>query len=47
VDTEIPSPAGGVLSSIVVGEDETAEVGSTLAVIETGSGTASPARRGA
>jgi pyruvate/2-oxoglutarate dehydrogenase complex dihydrolipoamide acyltransferase (E2) component len=37
VDTEIPSPAGGVLSRIVVGEDETAEVGSTLAVIETGS----------
>jgi pyruvate dehydrogenase E2 component (dihydrolipoamide acetyltransferase) len=33
VDTEIPSPAAGILSRIVVGEDETAEVGSELAVI--------------
>src|ERR1700759_4233002 len=33
VDTEIPSPAAGVLSRIVVGEDETADVGSGLAVI--------------
>jgi 2-oxoglutarate dehydrogenase E2 component (dihydrolipoamide succinyltransferase) len=33
VDTEIPSPAAGVLSRIVVGEDEVAEVGSELAVI--------------
>src|SRR5262245_38020754 len=33
VDTEIPSPAAGVLSRIVVGEDETVEVGSELAVI--------------
>jgi pyruvate dehydrogenase E2 component (dihydrolipoamide acetyltransferase) len=33
VDTEIPSPAAGVLSRIVVGEDETADVGSELAVI--------------
>src|SRR3989440_6362590 len=33
VDTEIPSPAAGVLSRIVVHEDETAEVGSELAVI--------------
>ncbi len=33
VDTEIPSPATGVLSRIVVGEDETADVGSELAVI--------------
>jgi pyruvate/2-oxoglutarate dehydrogenase complex dihydrolipoamide acyltransferase (E2) component len=32
VDTEIPSPAAGVLSRIVVSEDETAEVGSELAV---------------
>ena len=30
VDTEIPSPAAGVLSRIVVSEDETAEVGSEL-----------------
>ncbi|EEP70988.1 dihydrolipoyllysine-residue succinyltransferase [Micromonospora sp. ATCC 39149] len=33
VDTEIPSPAAGVLRRIVVSEDETAEVGSELAVI--------------
>src|SRR3954470_15152439 len=33
VDTEIPSPAAGVLTRIVVGEDETAQVGSELAVI--------------
>ncbi|NIL60207.1 2-oxoglutarate dehydrogenase, E2 component, dihydrolipoamide succinyltransferase [Salinispora arenicola] len=33
VDTEIPSPAAGVLTRIVVGEDETAEVGSELATI--------------
>ncbi|WP_235968344.1 2-oxoglutarate dehydrogenase, E2 component, dihydrolipoamide succinyltransferase [Streptomyces mesophilus] len=33
VDTEIPSPTSGVLLEIVVGEDETAEVGAKLAVI--------------
>src|SRR4051794_17858128 len=33
VDTEIPSPAAGVLSKIIVAEDETVEVGSELAVI--------------
>ncbi|MEU0438429.1 2-oxoglutarate dehydrogenase, E2 component, dihydrolipoamide succinyltransferase [Streptomyces sp. NPDC006186] len=33
VDTEIPAPASGVLLEIVVGEDETAEVGAKLAVI--------------
>src|SRR3954449_10605215 len=38
VDTEIPSPAAGVLSSIKVGEDETVEVGSELAVIDEGGG---------
>src|SRR3954447_8680207 len=32
-DTEIPSPAAGVLSKILVGEDETVEVGAELAVI--------------
>ncbi|MEU5791060.1 2-oxoglutarate dehydrogenase, E2 component, dihydrolipoamide succinyltransferase [Micromonospora purpureochromogenes] len=47
VDTEIPSPAAGVLSRIVVGEDETAEVGSELAVIagegeQAGGGEAAP-----
>jgi len=33
VDTEIPSPAAGVLLSITVGEDETVEVGAQLALI--------------
>src|SRR5438270_732409 len=33
VDTEIPSPAAGVVVAINVGEDETVEVGTTLAVI--------------
>jgi 2-oxoglutarate dehydrogenase E2 component (dihydrolipoamide succinyltransferase) len=33
VDTEIPSPVAGVLQEIVVGEDETVEVGAKLAVI--------------
>jgi pyruvate dehydrogenase E2 component (dihydrolipoamide acetyltransferase) len=38
VDTEIPSPAAGVLREIAVGEDETVEVGAQLAVIEEGDG---------
>src|SRR3954447_9608856 len=33
VDTEIPSPAAGVLTKILVAEDETVEVGTELAVI--------------
>jgi pyruvate dehydrogenase E2 component (dihydrolipoamide acetyltransferase) len=41
VDTEIPSPAAGTLLEIRVNEDETAEVGSVLAII--GSGSAAPA----
>src|SRR5688500_6561075 len=44
VDTEIPSPAAGVLTRIVVQEDETAEVGAELAVIgDGGSEPAAPA----
>ncbi|MEU6422472.1 2-oxo acid dehydrogenase subunit E2 [Streptomyces spiralis] len=35
VDTEMPSPATGVLLSIAVAEDETVEVGAELAVIGT------------
>src|SRR3954462_14320688 len=38
VDTEIPSPAAGVLASIKVAEDETVEVGAELAGIDYGSG---------
>src|SRR5262249_25585424 len=41
-DTEIPAPAAGVLSRIVVHEDEIAQVGSELAVID-GDGAAGPA----
>jgi pyruvate dehydrogenase E2 component (dihydrolipoamide acetyltransferase) len=37
VDTEIPSPVGGVLQEILVQEDETVEVGAKLAVIGDGS----------
>ncbi len=33
VDTEIPSPAAGVVLAIKVGEDETVEVGAELALI--------------
>ncbi|MFK4184184.1 2-oxoglutarate dehydrogenase, E2 component, dihydrolipoamide succinyltransferase [Streptomyces sparsogenes] len=36
VDTEIPAPAAGVLTSIKVAEDETVEVGAELAVIDDG-----------
>ncbi|MCZ7413883.1 2-oxoglutarate dehydrogenase, E2 component, dihydrolipoamide succinyltransferase [Streptomyces sp. WMMC897] len=43
VDTEIPAPAAGVLSSIKVAEDETVEVGAELAVIDDGSGGGAPA----
>ncbi|MGZ4610655.1 MAG: 2-oxoglutarate dehydrogenase, E2 component, dihydrolipoamide succinyltransferase, partial [Actinomycetes bacterium] len=42
VDTEIPSPASGVLQKILVGEDETVEVGAQLAVIGTGAGAGQP-----
>ena len=37
VDTEIPSPAAGVLQKIVAAEDDTVEVGGELAVIGDGS----------
>ena len=43
VDTEIPSPFGGVLEQILVQEDETAQVGAVLAVIGTGAGAVAPA----
>jgi len=52
VDTEIPAPASGVLSRIVVAEDETAQVGSELAVIagegeDAGSAESAPAAESA
>ncbi|WP_420120304.1 biotin/lipoyl-containing protein, partial [Nakamurella sp.] len=40
VDTEIPAPYSGVLEKILVGEDETADVGAELAIIGDGSGAA-------
>src|SRR5919205_332523 len=43
VDTEIPSPAAGVLTKIVVAEDETVEVGAELAVIGAAGGASAPA----
>ncbi len=43
VDTEIPSPASGVLRGIVVDEDETVAVGAQLAVIEDADAPAVPA----
>ncbi|MDQ4048194.1 MAG: 2-oxo acid dehydrogenase subunit E2, partial [Actinomycetota bacterium] len=36
VDTDIPSPADGVLAKVLVGADETAQVGTVLGEIETG-----------
>lgn len=41
VDTEVPSPASGVLEQIIVGEDEEVEVGTVLGLI--GDGTAQAA----
>ena len=47
VDTEIPSPASGVLRGISVDEDETVAVGAQLAVIDDGaSGDAAPGADG-
>ncbi|MGQ7296337.1 2-oxoglutarate dehydrogenase, E2 component, dihydrolipoamide succinyltransferase [Quadrisphaera sp. KR29] len=41
VDTEIPSPFAGTLLEILVGEDETAEVGAQLALVGSGAGSSS------
>src|SRR5215469_10411020 len=43
VDTEIPSPASGILRGIAVDEDETVAVGAQLAVIEDADSAAAPA----
>ena len=43
VDTEIPSPSSGVLTSIKVGEDETVDVGVELAVISESADASAPA----
>jgi pyruvate dehydrogenase E2 component (dihydrolipoamide acetyltransferase) len=43
VDTEIPSPAAGILRGIVVAEDETVAVGAELALIDEDEGAGQPA----
>ena len=43
VDTEIPSPVAGVLTQILVAEDETAAVGAVLAIVEDGVAASAPA----
>ena len=43
VDTEIPSPAAGVLQKIVVGPDQTVPVGAELAIISADGSAATPA----
>jgi pyruvate dehydrogenase E2 component (dihydrolipoyllysine-residue acetyltransferase) len=42
VDTEIPSPAAGILRGIAVAEDETVAVGAELALIDEDEGAAQP-----
>ena len=50
VDTEVPSPAAGTVREILVPEGETVDVGTRIAVIDTGGGgaaaPAAPAARG-
>ena len=46
VDTEIPSPVGGVIEEILVQEDETVEVGAVLAKIGDGGSAPDGSRRG-
>ncbi len=43
VDTEIPSPVAGTLLEILVGEDETVDVGTDLAYVGSGSSSSAPA----
>src|SRR5215467_5447124 len=43
VDTEVPSPASGVVREILVPEGETVAVGTRIAVIDSGNGAAAPA----
>src|SRR5687767_4329426 len=38
IDTELPSPASGVLKKIVAAPDQTVEVGAEIAVIDDGGG---------
>src|SRR5690349_17260384 len=43
VDTEVPSPATGVVREILVPEGETVPVGTRIAVIDSGDGASAPA----
>jgi len=43
VDSEIPSPVAGILTKIIVPEQETVSVGTVIAMIETDAGAAEPA----
>ena len=43
VDTEIPSPAAGILQKIVVGSDQTVAVGTELAIISADGAASAPA----
>ena len=43
VDSEVPSPASGVVSEILVEEGETVDVGTWLAVISPGGAQSAPA----
>jgi 2-oxoglutarate dehydrogenase E2 component (dihydrolipoamide succinyltransferase) len=43
VDTEVPSPASGTLTEILVAEGETVDVGTRIAVISSGDGENAPA----
>jgi pyruvate dehydrogenase E2 component (dihydrolipoamide acetyltransferase) len=38
VDTEVPAPATGTVHELLVGEGETVDVGTRIAVIDTGGG---------
>src|ERR1700733_10503746 len=44
IDTEVPSPASGVVTEILVPLGETVDVGTVIARIATGAGGASPAQ---
>ena len=45
VDSEVPAPAAGVVSEILVAEGDTVDVGARLAVISDSAGAAAPAAR--
>ncbi len=45
VDTEIPSPVAGTLTTILAGEDQTVEVGAELAIVGGEAGGAAPEER--